>query len=34
MNKLKLNDEVIVLSGKNKGKIGKIKNKKTTKARK
>ena len=26
MNKLKLNDEVIVLSGKNKGKIGKIKN--------
>jgi large subunit ribosomal protein L24 len=25
MNKIKINDEVIVLSGKNKGKIGKIK---------
>lgn len=26
MNKLKINDEVMILSGKNKGKIGKVKN--------
>ena len=25
MNKLKLNDEVVVISGKNKGKVGKVK---------